>query len=182
MAHRDIHRACIQSYNAAHALATYKETAKGEIGEMWVVKGLAELQSALDFCNGQPFADLSTGSPELGTPLSGADAAKLAISSFDSALVVIGTASDSISVRVRYAAQVGRGRGFLELGQQANAATAVAGIPTTFSFNLTWPGTQGKEDNLIWGLAASARRYTMEDSADPSRRPDSERNALRLGA
>jgi hypothetical protein len=166
VAYRDIHRARIQAYDAAHALSQFKPAAVGEMGEMYFIKGYAELQSALDFCNGQPFADLSSGTPELGTPMSGSDAVKLAITSFDSALATVGTATDSVSLRVKYAAQVGRGRAFLELGQQANAATAVAGIPATFSFNLTWPGTQGKEDNLIWGLAVSARRYTMEDSAD----------------
>ena len=99
--------------------------------------------------------------------MSGADAFKLA-------LVVVrfrvgGRRLGSptrISLRVKYSAQVGRGRAFLGLGQQAQAGAAVAGIPKTFSFNLTWPGTQGKEDNLIWGLAVSARRYTMQDSAD----------------
>ncbi|HEY4305098.1 MAG TPA: hypothetical protein VGM82_11555 [Gemmatimonadaceae bacterium] len=166
VAYRDIHRARIQAFDAAHALSQFKPAAVGELGEMYFIKGYAELQSALDFCNGQPFADLSTGTPVAGAPISGADAVKIAIASFDSALAAVGTATDSVSLRVKYSAQVGRGRGFLELGQQAAAATAVAGVPATFSFNLTWPGTQGKEDNLIWGLAVSARRYTMQDSAD----------------
>ena len=165
-AYRDIHRARIQSYQAALSLDTYKPLAKGEIGEMWFIKGYAELQSALDFCNGQPFADLSSGSPDLGTPMSGTDAFKLALASFDTALSIVGSLTDSVSLRVKYSAQVGRGRALLGLGQQAQAGTAVAGIPKTFSFNLTWPATQGKEDNLIWGLASSARRYTMEDSSD----------------
>jgi hypothetical protein len=165
-AYRDIHRARIQAFEAVEGLETYKPTAKGEIGEMWFVKGYAELQSALDFCNGQPFADLTSGSPDLGTPLSGADAFKLALASFDSALATVGTATDSVSLRVKFSAQVGRGRALLGLGQQAQAGAAVGGIPKTFSFNLTWPATQGKEDNLIWGLATSARRYTVEDSAD----------------
>lgn len=166
VAYRDIHRARVQAFDAMNALNTFKPTAKGEIGEMWFVKGYSELQSALDFCNGQPFADLSSGSPDLGTPLSGSDAFKLALASFDSALAVVSSATDTVSVRVKYSAQVGRGRALLNLGQQAQAGTAVAGIPSSFSFNLTWPGTQGKEDNLIWGLAVSARRYTMQDSAD----------------
>src|SRR5881275_2455914 len=75
-AYRDIHRARIQAYDAAQSLTTYKPSAKGEIAEMWFVKGYAELQSALDFCNGQPFADLTSGSPDIGTPLSSADALK----------------------------------------------------------------------------------------------------------
>jgi hypothetical protein len=166
VAYRDIHRARVQAWNAMNALNTFKPNAKGEIGEMWFVKGYAELQSALDFCNGQPFADLSSGSPDLGTPLSGADAFKLAQSSFDSALAIVGNLTDTVSLRVKYSAQVGRARALLGLGQQAQAGAAVAGIPKTFSFNLTWPATQGKEDNLIWGLTVSARRYTMQDSAD----------------
>jgi hypothetical protein len=158
VAYRDIHRARVQAYQAVLSLNEFKPAAKGEIAEMWFIKGYAELQSASDFCNGQPFADLSSGSPDLGTPLSGADAFKLAVASFDSALAVVAAATDTVSLRVKYSAQVGRGRAFLGLGQIAQAGTAVAGIPKTFSFNLTWPGTQGKEDNLIWGLASSARR------------------------
>jgi len=165
-AYRDIHRARVQAYQAAQALGVFKPAAKGEIGEMWFVKGYAELQSALDFCNGQPFADLSSGTPDIGTPVSGADAFKMALASFDTALAIVGSATDSVSLRVKYSAQVGRGRAFLGLGQQAQAGAAVAGIPKTFSFNLTWPGTQGKEDNFIWVIANSARRYTMEDSSD----------------
>lgn len=168
VAYRDIHRARVQAYQAAGLLSTYKPTAKGEIAEMYFIKGYAEMQSALDFCNGQPFADLSKGTPDLGVTISQTDAFKLALSSFDSALAVATSAlsSDTIATRVRYSAQVGRGRVLLNLARQPEALTAVAGIPANFSFNLTWPGTQGKEDNLIWGLATSARRYTVQDSAD----------------
>ncbi len=172
VAYRDIHRARVQSFQAAKVLNAYGCTPaatcsrKGEIGEMWFIRGFAELQSALDFCSGQPFADLSKDTPDIGVAISQTDAFKMALTSFDSALAAVGSATDSISTRVRYSAQVGRGRALLALGRQAEALTAVTGVPKTFSFNLTWPGTQGKEDNLIWGLANSARRYTVQDSAD----------------
>ncbi len=171
VAYRDIHRARIQAYQAIGLLQKWQPTAKAKVGEMFFVKGYAELQSSLDFCNGQPFADLSSGSPDLGVPVSGADAAKLALTSFDSAVVyatpgAAATPADSISQRVLYAAQVGRGRALLALGRVDEAGAAVAGVPKTFSFNLTWPTTQGKEDNLIWTLANSAKRYTVQDSLD----------------
>jgi len=165
VAYRDIHRARVQAYQAAKALATYKPTAKNEIAEMWFVKGYAEMQSALDFCNGQPFADLSGSAPAYGPGITQTDAFKMAAASFDSALTYA-TGTDSISLRVKYSAQVTKARVFLALGQQANAAALITGIPRTFSFNLTWPASQGKEDNLIWGLNNSARRYTVQDSAD----------------
>jgi starch-binding outer membrane protein, SusD/RagB family len=168
VAYRDIHRARVQAFTAANALSTFKPTSKGEIAEMYFVRGYAEMQSASDFCNGQPFANLSSGTPDLGVPISGTDAFKLSLASFDTALAIASTglATDSIATRVKFSAQVARGRVLLNLGRAPEALTAVAGVPKTFSFNLTWPGTQGKEDNLIWGLATSARRYTVEDSAD----------------
>ena len=104
IAYRDIHRARVQAYQAVRSLARYKPAARAEIAEMWFVKGYSELQSAADFCNGQPFADLSSGSPDLGTPVSSADAFKMALASFDSALASV-TGTDTMSLRVKYAAQ-----------------------------------------------------------------------------
>jgi hypothetical protein len=168
VAYRRIHQARIQAYQAMQGLRTFQPTQKGKIGEMWFLKGFAEMSSANDFCNGQPFANLTGASPEVGVPLSGADAYRLALASFDSALAAVGTpaASDTLALRVIYSAQVGRGRALLNLGRQADAMAAVASVPRTFSFNLTFPGTQGKEDNFIWALATSARRYTVQDSLD----------------
>ena len=105
VAYRDIHRARVQAFQAARLLQQYKPTVKAEIAELWFVRGYSELQSASDFCNGQPFADLSSGSPDLGVPLSTTDAFKLALVSFDSALA-IATGSDTMSLRVKYSAQV----------------------------------------------------------------------------
>jgi len=166
VAYRQIHRARIQAFSAAKALQTFQPTARGKIGEMFFIKGYAELQSALDFCNGQPFADLSTGTPDINAAIDGPAAFATALASFDSALVAVGSATDTLSLRVKYSAQVGRARALLATGKFAEAGQAVAGVPKTFTFNLTWPGSQGIEDNLIWGLATSARRYTVQDSAD----------------
>lgn len=168
VAYRYIHRARVEAYQAAGALATFKPTAKGEIAEMYFIKGFAEMQAALDFCSGQPFADLSKGTPDIGVAISNTDAFNMALTSFDSALAVANTAasSDTIATRVKFSAQVGRGRVLLNLGRQADALAAVSSVPSNFSFNLTWPGTQGKEDNFIWSLTTSARRYTVQDSAD----------------
>lgn len=165
-AYRRIHQTRIQAFQAVRGLQAFQPAARGKIGEMWFLKGYAELQSGLDFCNGQPFADLTADAPDIGTSVGVNDAYRMALASFDSALTVVGTASDSLSLRVRYSAQVGRARALLNLGRQAEAGAAVAGIPRTFSFNLTWPGSQGKEDNFIWTIANSARRYTVQDSAD----------------
>lgn len=166
IAFRQIHRTRIQAFSAARALQTFNPNARAKIGEMFFIKGYAELQSALDFCNGQPYADLSTGTPDIAAAIDGPTAFNIALASFDSAIVAVGTGTDTVSNRVRNAAQVGRGRALLALGKLPEAGAAVSSVPSNFTFNLTWPGSQGIEDNLIWGLANSARRYTVQDSAD----------------
>jgi hypothetical protein len=165
VAYRDIHRARVEAYQAAVALQMYQPDAIAKIGEMWFVKGYAELQSASDFCNGQPFALLTATGTDYGPAISGADAYAMALASFDSALAAVASATDSMSLRVKYSAQVGRGRALLNIGRPAEAAAAVTGVKP-FSFNLTWPASQGKEDNGIWTLNVSAKRYTVQDSAD----------------
>lgn len=166
-AYRNIHRARVLADQAIQSLRQYKPTATSEIAEMFFVKGYAEMQSASDFCNGQPFADLKAGVAAPGMPVSVAQAFTMSIASFDSALAVLGTSSDSMSARVRYSAQVGRARALLGLGRTAEAAAAVAGVPTSFSFNLTSPGQQGKDDNFMWVLNINAKRYTVQDTVDP---------------
>lgn len=165
--YRNIHRTRVGAYEAILSLRQYKPKATGEIGEMWYLKGYSELQSASDFCNGQPFADLSSGSPVLSKPVDVNTAFTMALASFDSSLVALGTATDTVSARVRASAQVGRGRALLGLGRFTDAAAAIKGVPTSFAFNLTFPGSQGKEDNFIWVLNISAKRYTVQDSLDP---------------
>lgn len=165
--YRNIHRTRVAAFQAIQSLRQYKPTATGEIGEMWFLKGYSELQSALDFCNGQPFADLSSGSPVLSNPVDVNTAFTMALASFDSSLVAAGTATDTVSARVRASAQVGRGRALLGLGRFTDAAAAIKGVPTSFSFNLTFPASQGREDNVMWTLNINLKRYTVQDSVDP---------------
>ncbi|MGI8548516.1 MAG: hypothetical protein ACR2M1_14520 [Gemmatimonadaceae bacterium] len=165
--YRNIHRTRVGAYQAIQSLRQYKATAVGEIGEMWFLKGYSELQSASDFCNGQPFADLSSGTAELSNPVDVSTAFTMALASFDSSLAAVGSATDTVSVRVRASAQVGRGRALLGLGRFTDAAAAVKGVPASFAFNLTFPASQGKEDNIIWVLNINVKRYTVQDSLDP---------------
>lgn len=159
--YRAINRARLDSWQAIQALRLYKPEPVSNIGQMWFVKGFAELQSASDFCNGQPFADLSGADPALGGPISVAEAFTMAAASFDSAL-----ANSGDDETVKNSARVGKARALLGLGDQQGAAAAVAGVPTDFAYNLTW--TPVKQDNFIWVINNSARRYSVQDSVDAS--------------
>ena len=86
-----------------------------------------------------------------------------AVASFDSALALV-SATDSASVFINRAASIGKARALLGLNQPATAATAVAGVPTTFTYDLTSSLTGG--NNILWSQGASQRRYTIGDSLE----------------
>jgi starch-binding outer membrane protein, SusD/RagB family len=167
--YRFINRARVAAVQAIAMLRKYpnSKSTVAAVGQMFFVKGFAELQSALDFCNGQPFAivDLTTGNSTVGDPISVVDAFKLAAASFDSAIANDKLPTGAVDNSVLFAAQIGKGRALLGIGGQgAAAAAAVAGVPTNYSFNETW--SAGKEDNQIWALNISARRLAVQDSVD----------------
>lgn len=160
-AFRDIQRTRVAAWQAIGALRIYKPAPLSNIGQMFFAKGFAELQSASDFCNGQPFADLSGAAPADGVPVSVADAFTAAAASFDSAL-----ANSGGDATVTNSAKIGKARALLGLGNAQAAAAAVAGVPTSFAYNMTYEAV--KEDNFIWTINNSSRRYSVQDSVDAS--------------
>jgi len=167
--YRYIHRSRISANQAIDLLRRYKPSPASNIGQMYFVRGYAELLSAENFCNGQPFSDGSTGDVLEGTPLSVAEAFQRAIVSADSGLLAVGSASDATSLKIVYSLKVTKARALMGLGGATNyaaARTTLAGVPTSFSFDVTFLQTSG--DNGIWSLNNSAKRYVVGDSIDPN--------------
>jgi hypothetical protein len=167
--YRYIHRSRISANQAITALRQFKPSPAWGIGQMYFVRGYAELLSAENFCNGQPFSDGSTGDILEGPPITVAAAFARAIVSADSGLIAIGGATDVSSARIINALKVTKARALMGLGGAANyaaARTALAGIPTTFTYDVTFAQVSG--DNGIWALNNSAKRYVVGDSFDAS--------------
>jgi hypothetical protein len=163
---RDLHRARVAAIQAIRGLRAFKPTPVSNIGQMFFVKGFAELQAAQDLCNGLVFSDGSAdGGEVLGEPMTVIQAAELAAATFDSALTHA-TATDAATVRIRTAATIGKARALVYQSRTnlAAAAALVATVPTSYRFLVTFLQTSG--DNEIWALNNSARRYTVGDSVD----------------
>jgi len=111
--YRYIHQTRISANQAIDALRKYPPTnaatANAYIAQMQMIRGYAEFLSADNFCNGQPFSDGSTGTIVEGDPLSSIQAYQRAVVSTDSAIGTIGTASDTLSVRMLNACSVRSG-------------------------------------------------------------------------
>jgi len=118
---------------AVHAYAT--DSLRGDyLAQLFAIRGYTALQVAEDICPGFPLNDLTPdGQPKLGGPLTTDSAITYAMSQLDSAEHY---AVDSI--RFLNLARVAKGRALLDLGHYAEAAAAVAGVPTDFVYLPDW--------------------------------------------
>lgn len=163
--YRELHRARNSGREALNALREFKPTPTANLGQMYFVIGFAELTLAESFCNGQPLSDASTGEVIYGTPKTNQEILQMALAHFDSALT-LSSATDAFATSIRHSAAVAKGRVLIDLNRHADAATAVAGVPTNFMNIATFSLTGG--NNQIWALNFSAKRWTVGDSFDTS--------------
>ena len=170
-----LYRTRIRAGEAITALNKYSPTSRPVIGEMYFAKGFAEMQLAQDFCNGIPVSSLVDGVPQPGAAETGAQVFTRAVASYDSA-VAYANGTDTRSVIVARAARVGKARALLGLKRYAEAATTVAGIPTSFSYLHTFSLTTGT--NTIWGQGFSSARYVVGDSLEGNARNIFVKNAI----
>ncbi len=170
-----LYRGRIRAAEAITALNKYAPTRRPLIAEMYLAKGFAEMQLAQDFCNGIPVSSFTNGVPEAGGPESNAQVFTRAVASYDSALA-FANGTDAQSVLIGRSARVGKGRALLGLARYAEAAAAVASVPTAFAYQHTFSLTTGT--NTIWGQGFSARRYVVGDSLEGNSQNIVVRNAL----
>jgi starch-binding outer membrane protein, SusD/RagB family len=173
---RNLYRVRTRANEAIAALNKYSPGSKALLAEIYLARGYAELQLASDFCNGIPIAATTGGTPpENGTPKSTKEVFTLAAASLDSS-IAIASGTDAQSVLINRAARVARGRTALALGDFANAATFVGGVPTSFAYQHTFSLTTSS--NTLWGQGISSRRYSVGDSIEGNARNIFVKNAL----
>ena len=164
---RELYRPRTNAREAINALREFKPTPAANIGQMYFVMGFAELTLAENFCNGIPLGDASTGVIEYGPPLTNVEVLTLALAHFDSGLTTT-AATDAFTVSVRHSLAIAKARTLINLGRFADAAAAVAAVPTNYRLDATFSLTAG--NNQIWSLNTSAKRWTVGDSFDVSGR------------
>jgi hypothetical protein len=172
---RTLYRTRTRATAAIVALQELNPSARALIAESYLARGFAELQLASDFCNGIPIGNTTALPPENGVPLSNAQVFQLAAASLDSA-IMFANGTDAQSVLINRASRVARARAALGLADFANAATLVAGIPTSFAYQHTFSLTTGT--NTLWGQGLSARRYSVGDSIEGNQRNIRVTNAI----
>jgi hypothetical protein len=133
---------------AANALKAYAPAPASRIGFTYTLQGYLELFLAEEFCNGIPFSTVdANGNVVGGSATPTVDVYNRAIAHFDSAQTL---AADS--TRILNLARIAKGRALLGLGRFADAAAAVQGVPTTYTFNLDINSAVSGQTNSIYPL------------------------------
>jgi hypothetical protein len=158
---RTVNQARTAAQQAINADILLRPTATTDIGEMYLIRGFAEMQIAQDWCNGTPLSDASGPTVVFAGPSSNDSVFRRAIASFDTALTYL-TAGDATTLMIKQAVLVAHARAQLGINDIAGAAVEVAGIPTSFSYDLTFDPTSG--DNILWSQPFSQGRYSVGDT------------------
>ena len=158
---RGVNQARTAAQQAINANKLVRPTALTDIGEMYLIRGFAELQIASDWCNGTPLSDASGPTVVFAGPSSNDAVFRRSMASFDTALTWL-TATDATTLIIKNAVKVARGRAQQGINDIAGAAVTVAGIPTSFSYDLTFAPSSG--DNILWSQPVSQGRYSVGDT------------------
>lgn len=172
---RNVNRVRTAANQAIPLLQKYDSTNKALIAEMYFARAFAEMQLAQDFCNGIPLSDAAGDNVVYDTPRTVDEVFARAVASYDTALIHSAGTTAAL-VRIQNAAKVGKARALMGRNQYAAAATAVAGIPTNFSYQHTFSLTTSQ--NIIWNQGFSAKRYSVGDSIEGNNRDILVRNAI----
>lgn len=164
---RSLNRTRVAAMQAVPVLRQYKPLSISDIGQMYWIRGWAEMTIAETFCNGSPisFLDASNtiiyGDPEPNTKIY-----ERALATFDTA-IQNAPAGDARADTVKWLSAITKARVMLDLGQFATAGTTVttANIPDDFKFRTSY--SQPTTDNQIWALNNSAGRWMPADNEGP---------------
>jgi hypothetical protein len=169
-----LHSSRVAAERAATALETFSPdgAADPRIPEMRSLSGYTYLHAGENYCSGVPF---STTEPDItfGEPLTTAQIFDSALARFDLALAAPGLGADIAGL-----ASVGKGRGLLDQARFAEAAAAVAAVPTEFRYVTEHSLNTTRQENSVYRLNVDAERWSVanldggtglpyRDAADP---------------
>jgi len=157
-ANRTLHRARLAGEQAIKLLKEYNPTGPAaNVAEMYFVQAFVENIIAEHYCNGLIFSTVVDGAEEYGEPITTQAAFARALAHADSGLALI-TGTTAADVKIKSVLQIMKGRILMNLNRYADAATAVAGVATSFQYQELQTATIV---NQAWSYNVSNRRYSV---------------------
>lgn len=156
---RLLQRSRVSASQAIGLLEQYKPAGPAaDVAEMYFVQAYVENAIGEHYCNGLVLSSVVGGVEQYGSPMSTQAAFELALAHADSGLSLL-TGSSDADKKIRNALSVVKGRILLNLDRPADAAMAVASVPTDYAYEMLYQAQ--KADNAIWLYNNSARRYSV---------------------
>jgi len=140
-----LHRARNSFEIAARKYASIFPANDPRIGEMWALAGMTYIVFGENWCSGMPFSDRSVEPPVYGGPTTTAVMFQTALERLTTAATLTGG-----NARITNLVAVLRGRALLNAGQFAEAAQAVANVPTNFSYDFLHANPPARQLNHIY--------------------------------
>lgn len=131
--------------------------AKDSLSEMYAIRGFTEDFFGEAYCSGVPFSKVDeSGAFVYGKPQTTTQVFQVASATMDSATSLASGAT------YKNLAAIGKGRVLLNLGQYAQAAAAVAAVPTSFKYSVFHSAATGRQNNGIYNaMFVTGSRYTI---------------------
>jgi hypothetical protein len=148
---------------ADFASSQYNKLDAGGVGQSEVlsIAGFAYILFGENYCSGVPFSTLDANNTIVyGDPQTRDEVFQTAVAKFDSAITIATTQGDAGLLNL---ARVGKGRALLDLARYADAATAVASVPTTFQYLVRSSANSLRQNNGIWNYTANTFAFSVPE-------------------
>jgi starch-binding outer membrane protein, SusD/RagB family len=136
------------SAGAAAALIEEHDPTNANLSTMYTLAGFTEVFLGETFCSGVPVSSLDGNEIVFGEPRTTTQVFEAALGDFAQAVAV--NANNNTT-------RIGRGRALLNLGRFAEAAAAVAAVPTSFTALVHYSATTPAQFNGLWALNDNGR-------------------------
>ena len=157
--------------SADRATGLYLKFAPKDAGlaESLNLSALVYIIFAENYCGSVPISNTdANGNIIYGKSLSTQQLLDVAIEKADSALAIATatgvTGGSSFAAQQANLAMIVKGRALLDEDKKAEAAAAVASVPTSFQFVYTHSATSGRQNNGTWGVTASVGRFGVANN------------------
>jgi hypothetical protein len=116
---------------------------------------------AENYCNGVPTSTVNdNGTFTFGAPQSGQQLLTAAVAKFDSAIALATANHGTIALNL---ARIGKGRALLDLNKPADAAAAVASVPSSFNYSIEHDENTGRQQNAFFSFNNLEGRFSVGD-------------------
>src|SRR5215475_9610505 len=129
--------------------------------EVQALAGFTYVLIAESYCNGVPTSKVNDdGKFAYGAPQTGRQLLTIAVAKFDSAIAVASANGGATALSL---ARIGKGRALLDLNQPAQAAAAVAQVPSTFNYSIQHDENTGRQNNALFTFNYLEGRFAVGD-------------------